>query len=149
MKQNKTQTCALFGHRDSPPEIRDTLYRILTELIADRRAGRFIVGCNGSFDRMALSVLRSLKQSYPHIEYSVVLSSMTAAPLASEQLLPEETVFPEGMESVPPRYAILRRNRWMIDSADLVAVYAVHPGGAAKALSAAVRMKKQVIRIKT
>ena len=45
----------------------------------------------------------------------------------------EDTLFPDGMESVPKKYAISKRNDWMIQHSDYAVCY-VHKitGGAAK-----------------
>ena len=38
-----------------------------------------------------------------------------------------------ALENVPPKYAIIRRNEWMIDKADLLIAYVTHGwGGAAR-----------------
>ena len=44
-----------------------------------------------------------------------------------------ETIYPEGLENVPPQFAIDKRNRWMIEQSDFVVVYVKHAiGGAVK-----------------
>lgn len=46
-----------------------------------------------------------------------------------------DTIFPEGLELVPRRFAITHRNRWMVDQADYVVAYVDHNyGGAAQTL---------------
>ena len=36
---------------------------------------------------------------------------------------PDHTIYPEGLETVPKRLAIIKRNLWMIDKADIVITY--------------------------
>ena len=56
----------------------------------------------------------------------------------------DETVYPP-LESVPRRYAILRRNEWMVRRSDVIVAYVLHSwGGAAKTLDYA-RKKKKII----
>ena len=44
-----------------------------------------------------------------------------------------DTMYPEGIETVPKRFAIDWRNRWMLKQADYVVTYITHSwGGAAK-----------------
>ncbi|MEE1280074.1 MAG: hypothetical protein UHH95_04500 [Oscillospiraceae bacterium] len=44
-----------------------------------------------------------------------------------------DTIYPDGLEGVPPNYAISRRNMWMIDNADYVVTYVKYiVGGAAR-----------------
>ena len=59
-----------------------------------------------------------------------------------------ETLFPEGLESVHPRYAIAWRNKWMVQESDVVVTYITHSwGGAAKYMEYARRKKKTIINI--
>ena len=51
-----------------------------------------------------------------------------------------------SLESVPKRYAILKRNEIMVNEADVVVAYVLHDwGGAAKTLGYAMRKRKTVI----
>ena len=57
----------------------------------------------------------------------------------------DETVYPP-LESVPKRYAISRRNEWMVCESDGVVAYVMRGfGGAAKTLDYARRKKKAII----
>lgn len=136
--------CTFFGHRDCPATIRPRLRAVLVELIEHHGVERFYVGRQGAFDRMAQGVLRELADRYAHIHCTVVLERLPLA--AGETLEPcFDTVFPEGMESVPPRFAIARRNDWMLRQADCVVVYVTHSwGGAAQFAAKAQRLGKMV-----
>ena len=57
------------------------------------------------------------------------------------------TILPDGFESVPPRFAIDHRNRWMIDQSDVVVTYARYPGGAGKYKALAERKGKTVVKV--
>ena len=58
------------------------------------------------------------------------------------------TILPEGIESVHPRYAISWRNNWMLQQSDYVVTYITHGwGGAAQYADKARRQKKTVINI--
>ena len=57
----------------------------------------------------------------------------------------DETVYPP-LESVPRRYAILRRNEWMIQRCDVLVAYVTHGwGGAARTLAYARKKKKTIL----
>lgn len=44
-----------------------------------------------------------------------------------------DTMEPEGIEAIHPKYAITWRNRWMLEQADHVLTYVTHSwGGAAR-----------------
>ena len=57
-------------------------------------------------------------------------------------------MLPEGIEAVPPRFAIVWRNKWMLRQSDYVVTYVTHSwGGAAQFASLAERQKKTVIHL--
>ena len=121
--------CTFFGHRDCPASVKPKLFEAIKEQI-QQGTTRFYVGNNGNFDIMALSCLKTLKKEYKDIRYAVVIAYISAD---KNEYLSEETVFPEGIETVPKRFAIDFRNRWMIDHSDTVISYIAHSfGGAAK-----------------
>ena len=42
-----------------------------------------------------------------------------------------DAIFAEGLETVPPRFAISRRMEWMLKQSDFVATYVTHSWGSA------------------
>ena len=57
-------------------------------------------------------------------------------------------MFNPPLESVPPRFAIRKRNEWMVNQADLIVSYVRRSfGGAAGALDFALRKKKRIIHL--
>lgn len=137
--------CTFMGHGDAPVEIREKLWDEIEKLICDG-VTEYLVGNQGNFDRMALGVLRNMRVRYPEIRYQVVLAYLPQNNTSEYEL--GETLFPEGMELVHPRYAIVHRNRWMIQTSDIVIAYVTHDwGGAAKAVSMAERKGKKIVRL--
>ena len=60
-----------------------------------------------------------------------------------------DTMLPEGIESVHPRYAIFWRNNWMLRQSDYVVTCITHFwGGAAQFAEKANRQKKTMINLK-
>ena len=54
------------------------------------------------------------------------------------------------VENTPPKYAILKRNEYMVDQSELLIAYVNHGwGGAAKTLEYAVRKHKKYINLGT
>ena len=142
-------TCCFFGHKETPPGISDKLEEVLEKLILENSADYFLVGNQGGFDTIVLCVLRKLKGIYPWITYSIVLAYMPGRKEDWKPYDPMETLLPEGLESVHPRYAISWRNKWMIQEADVVVTYVTHSWGvAAQFAEMAKKQKKQVINIK-
>ena len=123
-------TCCFFGHRDTPYQIIDDLRDLLIHLVKEKQVNRFLVGNNGNFDRMAMSVLSELQSQFPDLQCFVVLS--TYLPHKQEQY-PLETLYPVELEAAPPRFAIDKRNRWMLSESNIVVGYVSYSiGGASR-----------------
>lgn len=123
--------CAFFGHKDTPDSIRPLLESATKQIIERYPDITFYVGNNGNFDRMVLSVLKSLSQDFPTISYAVILAYLPIGKSTEFDGLP--TIYPEGIECVPKKYAISYRNDWIIKKADVVICYITRSfGGAAK-----------------
>lgn len=136
-------TVTFFGHMDTTPLIKPILTKILIDLIANKKADTFYVGNNGEFDNMVRNILRRLKEEFPHIKVSVVL-----AYLDNKKMLTKlDTIYPEGLEKIPLRFAICKRNEWMIKQSDVVVVYVVRGGGAHKYMELSRRKQKTIINI--
>ena len=138
-------TCCFFGHKDTPDHIQSALLELLTLLIKEQHANLFLVGCQGNFDHLVIRTLAELKRKYPNLQYYVVLQSF---PTKSTPVFPIETLFPQGLETVPPKYAIDKRNRWMLMQSDAVICYLSRSfGGAAKYCTLAQKQQKQVFNL--
>ena len=58
------------------------------------------------------------------------------------------TIYPDGLEKTPSKYAIPKRNEWMIDKSDYVVTYVKYiVGGAAQFKELAERKGKTIISI--
>lgn len=130
--------CTFFGNKDAPETIRPMLEETINRLVT-AGVDLFFLGNQGNFDRLILDVIRSVYRLNPCFRYYVVLA------YPEHDLDPDETLYPEGLEKAPPKFAIDRRNRWMIDRADIVAVYSTHPGYSAKYREIAIKKMKVVI----
>lgn len=138
-------TVTFFGHKDTPKKIEPTLRTTLVDLIENHGATEFYVGNNGNFDTMVRRQLENLSQTYP-ITYSVVLAYLPTKKNKYDKLT--NTIYPEGIESVPKRFAISYRNKWMIQQADAVVTYVTHTyGGAWQFKVIAQRQGKTVIEL--
>lgn len=140
--------CTFFGHRDCPTTVEPMLHQVLVKLIEERHVDTFYVGRQGAFDALVRTELQALATRYPHIRYAVVLERV---PGKREQFATPayaDTMLPEGIETVHPRYAIVWRNQWMLKRADYVVTYITHSwGGAAKFAEKAICQKKNVINL--
>lgn len=140
--------CTFFGHRDTPSYIRKLLVNTITDLIEKRKVDIFYVGNHGGYDAMVLSVLKELKIKYPHIRYTVVLAYMAKNNITYDCNNFKDTLYPEGLETVPKRFAILKRNEWMVKNSDIIVAFVMcGVGGAAKSVDYARRQNKEIINL--
>jgi len=134
------------GHRDvfDPEAVGAWLIETVEELIREG-ADCFYLGGYGQFDALAAAAVRKQKERYLEIRSVLVLPYLDRSFDASAY---DETVYPP-LENVPKRYAISRRNEYMIDRSDVVIAYVTHSfGGAYKTLCYAQRKQKRIIRYK-
>ena len=105
--------------------------RNVTQDLIEQGATTFYLGGYGEFDSLAAS-----------IELVLVLAYLNTGRDVSGY---DSTVYPP-LENVPRRFSISHRNRWMVESADVVVAYVLHDwGGAATTLRCAKQKKKQII----
>lgn len=117
------------------------LKQVCGELIS-QGANEFFLGGYGHFDYMCASALRKLKEIHPQIRLILVLPYLNSTMITDGY---DETVYPP-LETVPPRFAIVRRNEWMVRESDVVVAYVIRGfGGAAKTLEYARKKKKTII----
>lgn len=138
-------TVCFFGHKDGPGSIRPEVEREIEKLIGCG-ADCFLVGNQGAFDAMVLGCLRKTVLKFQGVIYRVVLAYMPKP--GDNEFHPGETMLPEGMEAVHPKYAIAHRNKWMVEESDAAVVYVAHSwGGAAKYAGIMKKTGKKVINL--
>ena len=131
------------GHKDihDRDAVERWLYDVCRDLIL-QGAEEFYLGGYGGFDHLSAAVLRELKKTHQQIRLILVLPYLNSS-MPTEGY--DETVYPL-LESVPKRFAISRRNEWMVQECDTIVPYVTHRwGGAAKTLEYAQRKKKRII----
>lgn len=118
---------------------------ILPSLI-EGGATTFYLGGYGDFDSLAAAAVRRQKAVYPYITAILVLAYLNRDTDLSHY---DDTTYPP-LENVPPRYAIVRRNEWMVRESDVVISGVTHGwGGAAKTLDYARRKQKIIFQFPT
>ena len=113
------KSCTFIGHKDCSDIIEQELYRSVDYLITEKGVRNFYVGTQGNFDYLAYKVLVSLKNKYK-IEIFVVLAYLN---IERTYFNEKYTVFPEVLEVTPKRFAIAKRNKFMIDKSNYLICY--------------------------
>ena len=128
---------------------KSVLRNILVDEINKNPTCKFYLGGYGDFDGLCLRTLKDLKADFPEIELIFITPYLDKnySKLEFAKYNYDDVIFPP-IESVPRKFAILKRNEWMVEQADLVIAYVKYSwGGAAKALEYAKRKKKRIINI--
>ena len=130
-------------------EEKEKLKQLLTKEIRKNPTCKFYLGGYGDFDSLCLRTLRELKTDFPNIELLFITPYLDKnySKLELAKYYYDDVIFPP-IENVPRKFAILKRNEWMVDSADLVISYVKYSwGGAVKTVEYAKRKKKQIINL--
>lgn len=131
----------LFGHKDTSESVIPKLRLYIENIITEYGVTNFYVGNQGGFDTLVVLILKEMKNKYPEISYSIVLAYL---PKGESKYNEKNTLYPNGIESVPKRFCISWRNNWMINRSQYVICYVNHiTGGAAKFVNIA--KKKELI----
>ncbi len=140
--------CTFFGHRLILAEIKPLLEKEIIDLIENHNVNVFYVGNKGSFDVMVYETLQKISSTYPHIKYYVVLAYLPQKTPVYTYYNFSDTIYPSVLERTPPRFAISKRNKWMIEKSDFVITYVEHiTGGAAAFEELAEKQGKSVIKL--
>lgn len=145
--------CSFIGHKDL--FITDTLLEnirnTIIDLIENENIKDFYCGGYGNFDNTIASLLKELESTYNIKSYLV---TPYINPLVEKKLkyiercnIYDEIIYPE-LENIPLKFAIKKRNEWIVDHSDIIVTYVDHNwGGAATTLNYAKKKNKQIIRL--
>lgn len=136
---------AFCGHKNvyQTERVSQQVKQIVSSLV-EEGADTFLLGGYGSFDSIAAITVRELKKDYPGLRSILVLPYLNRD---YDTSLYDESVYPP-IEDVPKKFAISRRNEWMVEKADVIIAYVDHDwGGAAATLRYAERKKKRIINV--
>ena len=137
--------CTFFGHSECYGLDAAVLRSAIEDLI-QQGVTEFVVGNHGQFDGMVFSSLQNLSNDY-EISYSVALAYLPTHK-EDHDIYYGHCFYPEGQEIGPAKFAIERRNRYLIDTADVCLCYVNHTfGGAYKFARMAKRRGLRVINL--
>ena len=108
------KTCFFIGHRNASETLRLLLDEAVERHIMDYGVTRFLVGHYGTFDAMAAGAVIRAKQAHPDIELLLLLPYHPTERPVELMAGFDGRYYPEGMERVPRRLAIVRANEYVI-----------------------------------
>ena len=130
-------------------EEKKVLYELLETEIIKNPDCTFYLGEYGAFDNLCYSTLRKLKKIYKNIKLIFISPYQSKATIQTAVYEEDyDEILSAPTSKVPPKFAIIIRNEWMVDCADLVIAYVCFTwGGAYKTLNYAIRKKKKLVNI--
>ena len=134
------------GHSDYISSIEDEqrLLTFLTEKIGDEDA-ELLIGDYGRFDAFAWECGKKYQEIHPRTKIVFVTPYLQPTKRENDQY--DAIVYPP-LEHIPLRFAILRRNEWMVEQADCVIAYVRHEwGGAYKTYCHAQKKQKEIYHL--
>ena len=132
--------------------IKDEVKKQIIKSIDRDGAVTCYLGGYGDFDDICALACKELKRTYNCIETVYVtpylnLSAQAKIKEMKKHGLCDDSIYPLN-DKTPLRFAISRRNEWMISCADLIIAYVNHDwGGAWKSVTLAKRKNKKIINI--
>lgn len=122
-----SKICFMFGHRDTPASVLPEIERAVEKYHLEYGISEFIVGNHGSFDRMAAQAVRAVQKRHK-IRLTLLLAYHPSTQRKEQLTGYDSVLYPDGMESVLPRFAMPAANRYMLRHTDAVICYAAYAG---------------------
>ena len=136
------------GHSDYIPNTKDEekVWNIL-EIEVGNAPCEIFLGGYGNFDDFAFRCAKKFKQTHQNAKLVLITPYLENSKATYNKANFDSIVYP-SLEHVPPRYAISRRNKWMIEQADIVICCVSRQYGGAYAMYLdATRKKKRIYNL--
>lgn len=100
------------------------LIKIIEQYAENNAVLECYCGGYGGFDNFAANCVNKTKQKFNNIKNCLVVAYITQKTYNKDdgKKIYDEIIYPP-LEFVPYKFAILRRNTWMVDKADIVISY--------------------------
>lgn len=144
---------AFLGHRNlvKSKELYEEIKNAILSNTRNDETTKFYCGGYGNFDDLCASVCRSIKE---RLDAEIVYVTPYISENEQKKIdsliklkLYDYSLYPP-IEATPPKFAISKRNEWIVDKADLIIAYVSHNyGGAYRSLLYAKRKNKRIINL--
>ena len=130
--------CFMFGHATTPYDAISLIEAAAEKQYNEQGIRTFIVGNRGNFDSYAATAIKRLKQKHDDITLLLLLAYHPAERPVHLTEGFDNSYYPP-IENVPRQYAIVRANKYMVDTADSIICYVNRIGNTRKLLEQAER----------
>ena len=151
MRIDPAYKVALFGHRDFRGYriLEERLYPLLKDLIRTKPFVEVYIGRNGEFDLHAATIVRRVQNAIGKDNNELIcVLPYPEKDMEYYEKYYDNVMIPECIGRTHPKGAITKRNKWMVEQANLLVCYVEREeGGAYTALKYAKKLGKQIINI--
>ena len=137
---------SFFGHRQITDidKVYTFMRKQLLQLAQTQSELDFYCGGYSNFDGVCLKILLELKQEFNNIKIFFISPYITSSYLNSiNKKNYDQIIYPE-IENTPKKYAIIKRNQWIIDHSDFIFFFVTFTfGGAFNSLNYAKKKNKK------
>lgn len=137
------------GHSSFDKRAKDYgLYELLCNSINGRPV-EFYLGGYGKFDEYALLTAIEYRKKHDNAKICFITPYLDKgySKISLYKDVVDGIIFPE-LESVPKKFAIVKRNEWMVKKADIIFAYVKYSwGGARTTFEYAKRQRKKIINL--
>lgn len=145
-------TCSIFGHADfrATKTESEKLKEIIIDCIKNKNITNFYVGDKGNYDVFSTKILNEVKTIYPYINIYLIIHKYR------EKITPEDKSFRDkyynfviypNLENTPPKFAISKRNKFMIDNSNFVIFHVDYIHNISKFLNYTIKKKIDFINL--
>lgn len=140
------KSCFMFGHSDCSDCMLPKIEEAIENCILNYKTTQFYVGNRGNFDRLAAVAAKKVKQKHPELQLYLLLAYHPAERPVDLRDIFDGSFYPP-LENTPRQYAIIRANRYMIDTCDGIICYVKHIGNTRNLLEYAQKHHLNIINI--
>lgn len=119
--------CFFTGHREADENLMPRLCEAVEQHIREYGVTEFVVGHYGNFDRLAAKAVADAKKRHPEVALTLLLPYHPSEQKIEIPPVFDGTIYPEGLEKSPKRFAIVKANRYMVEHCDYLIAYVWHP----------------------
>ena len=103
----------------------------LLENVVGNSTAEFFLGGYGAFDDFAYSCCKKYRMTHPNTKLVFITPYLSHESNLKDKTAQYDAIIYPEIESVPLKYAIWHRNRWMVEKADIVIGFITHQSGGA------------------
>lgn len=133
-EETKETTCFFIGSRFATATVQKPLDEEIERHIAEYGVTEFVVGHYGNFDLEVIGALQRAKKRHPEVTLLLLIPYHPYDRPIKPPAGFDGTYYPEGLEQIPKRLAIVRANRYMVDHSGYLIAY-IHGGGNSRDLA--------------